>query len=1166
MKEKRNGIANVICFIFVFVFTFAFSSLSFADEVDSLEVANPSKGITLIKDTNGKVNGINLNGNSVVIKDGSTIGEVNFFIDSNRNGKVDSGESAVALPDITGETTNTSKDVVLNDSVTIYGLYEAEYDGDLSITIEATSKINCLKGMYKSHLKGSATIDIKNGVIHEFKGIEYGTCDGDYTLTSYNGSFTYIYGTYGSSYGNTPTRSEIGGDVNINISECKNISGSVYIYGLYSTDVKGKLNLYVDDAVRENNGTVYIYGTYDTTVDKDFDAKYQLVKTGTVYGAFSTSFAGNVNIDIGKKEGIADAGCLTGSIFGLYSSAANNRIAKKVEVNIHDLYTAEGNNYGEIRAIYASGPNTNLTSSDSVTVTVKNIKDFSYVHGDEYVSAAGDVKTTLENIISKSEVKGSHYATCAGDIEVSLKDITCNSSVFGVYAPTSGDNIKAKLDNVKASWISGVYSDSLAGGCKNDLEVTLTDCANSSDSTSTFYAAYGITCGGNAILKSVGSKAAYIYLMNGINVSGDITAISKNDEIDETKKGSLYGAYGSTSGGAATITIEGAKIYNLTANGINAKEGSETIIKDSQIYGSSIYSSSTTKVGDTEDVYVSKVRFSNVTINAAENDETTNIINYVDAGSAADVVFDDDCVLPEKVEFKIARMIGNGYSSIKYKNSLHVAGNYVFTNAKLKDIDNVYAKAGVLTVGEDVKIKNLKFVAKSDYRDYANTLYIPKGKSLEVTNDYSAYDIDIILEGSLKAEANELASGETSTVKWYLNGGNSTAIRTEDYKYYPVNVKMTEYAGTNYVTGVQKFEFMKDIYWAKLGDKINVHATIVKGFHFGVGTVKGESEETATELKYSESGFTRIYTFTMLDEKTYVSIACEGDDVEIEKSVDDPIAKTNVLYTIENPLYDFNSLVFIGDIEEGTIKSEVAAGSLLPMGLYIKDNKIIGKVTSENEGVDVNFVITARNGAKDIITLKIVVEKSEEIEEPEEVINPEETKDDKKQENKETKKSASNKTSKSANTVKYGPAKGTKIADKKLVYKVTKVGSKGGKIVGEVEVVGIKNKKSKSVKIAASVTIDGVKYNVTSIGKKAFKGCKKLKKVTIGSNVKTILANAFAKCKKLKKVTIKSKKLKKVAKGSFKGVKKSCKIKVPKAKKKAYKKMFKKAKCKVKVK
>ena len=96
---------------------------------------------------------------------------------------------------------------------------------------------------------------------------------------------------------------------------------------------------------------------------------------------------------------------------------------------------------------------------------------------------------------------------------------------------------------------------------------------------------------------------------------------------------------------------------------------------------------------------------------------------------------------------------------------------------------------------------------------------------------------------------------------------------------------MTEYAGTNYVTGVHNFEFMKDIYWAKLGDKINVHATIVKGFHFGVGTVKGESEETATEIKYSESGFTRIYTFTMLDEKTYVSIVCEGDDVEIEKSV-----------------------------------------------------------------------------------------------------------------------------------------------------------------------------------------------------------------------------------------------------------------------------------------
>ena len=165
MKEKRSSIANVICFILVLFFTFACSSLSFAADGDSLEVANPSKGITLLKNADNEVNGINLNGNSVIIKDSDVSGKVNFFIDGNCNGVVDSGENAVALPDITGETTGTSKDVDVSENVTIYGLYNAVYNGELKISIEATSKISKLKGTYKSHLSGDLVINFKNSNI-----------------------------------------------------------------------------------------------------------------------------------------------------------------------------------------------------------------------------------------------------------------------------------------------------------------------------------------------------------------------------------------------------------------------------------------------------------------------------------------------------------------------------------------------------------------------------------------------------------------------------------------------------------------------------------------------------------------------------------------------------------------------------------------------------------------------------------------------------------------------------------------------------------------------------------------------------------------------------------------------------------------------------------------
>ena len=142
----------------------------------------------------------------------------------------------------------------------------------------------------------------------------------------------------------------------------------------------------------------------------------------------------------------------------------------------------------------------------------------------------------------------------------------------------------------------------------------------------------------------------------------------------------------------------------------------------------------------------------------------------------------------------------------------------------------------------------------------------------------------------------------------------------------------------------------------------------------------------------------------------------------------------------------------------------------------------------------------------------------------------------------------------------YASKVGTTIKDKKYIYKVTKAGSKDGK-AGEVKVVGLNKKSLKKIKIVAKVKIKGVTYKVTSIGAKAFKGNKKITKVTIGKNVKTIGANAFANCKKLKKVTINTKKLKKIGKKAFfKKKGKKITFKVPKAKKKAYKKLLKKAK------
>ena len=138
------------------------------------------------------------------------------------------------------------------------------------------------------------------------------------------------------------------------------------------------------------------------------------------------------------------------------------------------------------------------------------------------------------------------------------------------------------------------------------------------------------------------------------------------------------------------------------------------------------------------------------------------------------------------------------------------------------------------------------------------------------------------------------------------------------------------------------------------------------------------------------------------------------------------------------------------------------------------------------------------------------------------------------------------------------PKKNDIIKDKKsgVTYKVTSA-KKSSRSVAYYKP---KNKKVKTTTIPDTVTINGYKYKVTSIAKNAFKGCTKLKKVTIGKNVTSIGVKAFYGCKKLKTITIKTKKLKlsKVGKHAFKGIYSKAKVYVPKSKAKSYKTILKK--------
>ena len=107
--------------------------------------------------------------------------------------------------------------------------------------------------------------------------------------------------------------------------------------------------------------------------------------------------------------------------------------------------------------------------------------------------------------------------------------------------------------------------------------------------------------------------------------------------------------------------------------------------------------------------------------------------------------------------------------------------------------------------------------------------------------------------------------------------------------------------------------------------------------------------------------------------------------------------------------------------------------------------------------------------------------------------------------------------------------KGLKVTSGKFVYKITKVSKKQS----EVSVVGFKNKSQR--KKIVKLTIPGS----ISVAKNAFKGCNKLKKVTLSKELVSIEEAAFAGDKKLDTVVIpKDSSLEKIAKNAFKGCKK----------------------------
>lgn len=115
------------------------------------------------------------------------------------------------------------------------------------------------------------------------------------------------------------------------------------------------------------------------------------------------------------------------------------------------------------------------------------------------------------------------------------------------------------------------------------------------------------------------------------------------------------------------------------------------------------------------------------------------------------------------------------------------------------------------------------------------------------------------------------------------------------------------------------------------------------------------------------------------------------------------------------------------------------------------------------------------------------------------------------------------------------PVKGKIYTVNQMKYKVTKVRKNKP---GNVTLVGTAKKRTKltSLNIKDTVTICGKTFRVTAIGTGDFQNYTRLRRVKLGAYIKVIKKNAFRGCRRLRKITVTSLRLRRIGKNALKGI------------------------------
>ncbi len=504
-------------------------------EDTELDAVDLSKGIEYVYREDGTtVSYINLNGNSVIIKESPNSDEdnkyLNIYIDSNRNGVIDGEET---LASIDGSTDIMS-------GKTIYGIREQKSTTPIRITVDSGSLASVYgvrEGKIVTADETPIVLDINGGT---FTGSIYGEQASEVTASNSSaikvdvsgGTIgSYLYGSYWLNNGSYSFSKISATGADITLVDVDLTGGTIgnSVYGIANT------NLTLED-------------TDDFLLDMDITGNVIVKKY--IYGLYGypsaiSEVSGNVDVYY-KPTQLSDEAVVD-------TFSAINTVILNGSANVY----VDNVNADTIRGGYQ------CKIIDDFTVANGNNCISKYVYGGQYTQVLGDTDITVYGT--------SNDGTC---------DVYGLYNIFSGEKNMAGDSFDFTYKGGKARSVSVLDSeyDSLVIPCSGDVNIIfeggiLTGTITGVDSLvlkKTYTFAVTPEC-------SITGKDAYVYPAKDSAINGDVDIdLHNNNSSDEELR--FVGLSNTDVSGNVDISVEGG--YYDSIKGIYSSDSTDTVTGD----------------------------------------------------------------------------------------------------------------------------------------------------------------------------------------------------------------------------------------------------------------------------------------------------------------------------------------------------------------------------------------------------------------------------------------------------------------------------------------------------------------------------------------------------------------------------------------------------------